>query len=285
MQKVSRTSEKFTVAVLIGLILFLVVSVGFLASVPPVSRDALTHHLAIPKLYIRQGGMIELPHIAFSYYPMNLDLLYLIPLYFGNDILPKYIHFLFALFTAGLLFWYLNRRLNTRYALFAALFFLSLPVIVKLSITVYVDLGLVFFSAAALIFMLLWAESEYKVSYLLLSAVSCGLALGTKYNGLVILFLLSLFIPFVYLRTERGIQFAQAKAVGFAGLYLMVALLVFSPWMIRNAPGPATPYTRSTIGILTFNKPCPTTRTRSPLRSGRGPATRSGIGIILPSGA
>ena len=241
MQKVSRTSEKFTVAVLIGLILFLVVSVGFLASVPPVSRDALTHHLAIPKLYIRQGGMIELPHIAFSYYPMNLDLLYLIPLYFGNDILPKYIHFLFALFTAGLLFWYLNRRLNTRYALFAALFFLSLPVIVKLSITVYVDLGLVFFSAAALIFMLLWAESGYKVSYLLLSAVSCGLALGTKYNGLVILFLLSLFIPFVYLRTERGIQFAQAKAVGFAGLYLMVALLVFSPWMIRNAAWTGNP--------------------------------------------
>ena len=235
MHKVSRTSEQFTIAVLIGLILFLVVSVGFLASVPPVSRDALTHHLAIPKLYIQHGGMIELPHIAFSYYPMNLDLLYLIPLYFGNDILPKYIHFLFALFTAGLLFWYLNRRLNTRYALFAALFFLSLPVIVKLSITVYVDLGLVFFSAAALIFLLLWAELEYKAKYLLLSAIFCGLALGTKYNGLIILFLLTLFTPYVYLRTERTKQYAQSKAIGFAGLYLIISILVFSPWMIRNA--------------------------------------------------
>lgn len=235
MHKVSRTSEQFTIAVLIGLILFLVVSVGFLASVPPVSRDALTHHLAIPKLYIQHGGMIELPHMAFSYYPMNLDLLYLIPLYFGNDILPKYIHFLFALFTAGLLFWYLNRRLNTRYALFAALFFLSLPVIVKLSITVYVDLGLVFFSAAALIFLLLWAELEYKAKYLLLSAIFCGLALGTKYNGLIILFLLTLFTPYVYLRTERTKQYAQSKAIGFAGLYLIISILVFSPWMIRNA--------------------------------------------------
>ena len=176
-----------------------------------------------------------MPHIAFSYYPMNLDLLYLIPLYFGNDILPKYIHFLFALFTAGLLFWYLNRRLNTRYALFAALFFFSLPVIVKLSITVYVDLGLIFFSAAALIFLLLWAELEYKAKYLLLSAIFCGLALGTKYNGLIILFLLTLFTPYVYLRTERTKQYAQSKAIGFAGLYLIISILVFSPWMIRNA--------------------------------------------------
>ena len=235
MPKISLTPEKITIVILSGLILFLVVSVGILAGVPPVSRDALTHHLAVPKLYIQHGGMIELPQIAFSYYPMNLDLLYLIPLSFGNDILPKYIHFLFALFTAALLYWYLKKRLNTVYAVFAALFFLSLPVIVKLSITVYVDLGLVFFSTAALIFLLLWGESEYRTGYLLLSAVSCGLALGTKYNGLVILFLLTLFIPFIYLRTGRGRQFVQAKAIGFAGLYLMVALLVFSPWMIRNA--------------------------------------------------
>ena len=227
--------EKITVFAISVLILILVVCIGFLAAVPPTSRDALTHHLAIPKIYIQQGGMIELPYIPHSYYPMNLDLLYLIPLYFGNDILPKYIHFLFALFTAALLYWYLKKRLSTLYAVFAALFFLSLPVIVKLSITVYVDLGLVFFSTAALIMLLLWAESKYKVKYLLLSAFACGLALGTKYNGLVVLFLLTLFTPFLYLRTERGIKYAQAKAIGYAGLFLLVALTVFSPWMIRNA--------------------------------------------------
>ena len=67
-----------------------------LASVPPVDRDALTHHLAVPKLYLKHGGIYAIPAIPFSYYPMNLDLLYLIPLYFGNDIIPKYIHFAFA---------------------------------------------------------------------------------------------------------------------------------------------------------------------------------------------
>ncbi len=130
---------------LVSLLLVLICSIGILAWVPPVSRDALTHHLAVPKLYLQHGAIYEIPSIVFSYYPMNLDLLYLIPLYFENDIAPKYIHFLFALLTAGLIFSYLRKRLGADWGFFGALFFLSLPIIVKLSITVYVDLGLVFF--------------------------------------------------------------------------------------------------------------------------------------------
>ena len=113
--------------------------------VPPISRDALTHHLAVPKLYVKHGGMYEIPALAFSYYPGNLDLMYAVPLFFGNDVIPKYIHFAFALLTAGLIFSYLKRRLDTVFALAGVIFFLSLPVIVRLSTTVYVDLGLVFF--------------------------------------------------------------------------------------------------------------------------------------------
>ena len=141
---------------LVGILVFLLV---FLAAVPPVSRDALTHHLAVPKLYIAQGRMLELPEIIPSYFPMNLDLLYLIPLLWGNDIIPKYIHMLFGLFTALLLYRYLRDRLNQIYGLLGVLLFLSLPIIIQLSITVYVDLGLIFFSTAALIYLLEWRQS------------------------------------------------------------------------------------------------------------------------------
>jgi hypothetical protein len=125
--------------------LALIACIIILSLVPPISKDALTHHLAVPKLYLRHGGIYEIPSMSFSYYPMNLDILYMIPLGFGNDIAPKLIHFCFALLTAWLIFGYLKRRLNTSYALAGALFFLSIPIIVKLSITVYVDLGLIFF--------------------------------------------------------------------------------------------------------------------------------------------
>jgi len=216
------------------LLLLLIVSIIVLSSVPPVSRDALTHHLVIPKLYLEKGAIYQIPEILFSYYPMNLELLYIIPLYFGNDIVPKFIHLGFGLLTAALIFSYLVKRLNAFYALLGALFFLSLPVIIRLSITVYVDLGLVFFSTASLYYLLQWVESGFSVRKLLLSAFFCGLALGTKYNALVVAVLLSLFIPFIYAQKKGGGLSSTGKSLGVCGLYLSVALIVFSPWMVRN---------------------------------------------------
>ena len=151
--------EKSLIYVSVFLLVSMIISVAFLAAVPPVSKDALTHHLAVPKLYLKHGGMYEIPHMVFSYYPMNLDLLYLIPLYFENDIFPKFIHFSFALLTAWVLFIYIKHRLNCVYALFGVMLFLSIPIIVKLSITAYADLGLMFFSTVALFLLFKWMES------------------------------------------------------------------------------------------------------------------------------
>ncbi len=223
--------QKLTLAALLAA---LILSIIILSCVPPVDRDALTHHLAVPKLYIDHGGIHEIPSVKFSYYPMNLDLLYMIPLYFGNDIIPKFIHFAFGLLTAWLIFGYLKKRIDTVHALLGVLFFLSLPVIVKLSITVYVDLGLIFFSTAALLLILKWMESDFKLTYLILSGAFCGLALGTKYNGLIVFFLLALFVPFIYSRARRKAHLNSRRVIGYGAIFLLVALLVFSPWMIRN---------------------------------------------------
>lgn len=228
------SSSKYFKILLAGLLLSLILSIIILSYVPPVSRDALTHHLAVPKLYLKHGGSFEIPELIFSYYPMNLDLLYLIPLSFGNDIIPKFIHFSFALMTAWLIFSYLKKRIDTCYALFGVLLFLSLPVIIKLSITVYVDLGLYYFSTASLIYLFKWIEKNFKIKYLIYSATWCGLALGTKYNGLIVLFLLTLFVPFIYLRSIHSRTYSQSRAIGYGAVFMIVSLIVFSPWMIKN---------------------------------------------------
>jgi len=237
MRKTTVTSDLkkiFITGLLATGLLFSVSFVSLLASVPPVSRDALTHHLFIPKLYLQHGGIYEIAHILFSYYPMNLDLLYLIPLYFGNDIIPKFIHFSFALITGAMIYKYLSRRINTTYALLGSLFFLSIPVIVRLSSTVYVDLGLICFLFASMLYLFDWIESDFKSKYLVISAVFCGLAMGTKYNGLVGLFLLGLFAAFIYARYHAGKNLYAVKSIGWCTVFVVVAMLVFSPWMIRN---------------------------------------------------
>jgi 4-amino-4-deoxy-L-arabinose transferase-like glycosyltransferase len=231
---------------LLALLVIIIISVIILSCVPPVSRDALTHHLAVPKLYLMNGAISEIPSILFSYYPMNLDLLYMIPLYFGNDIVPKFIHFAFALLTAFLIYMYLKKKLDTQFALLGVLFFLSLPIIVKLSINVYVDLGLIFFSTASILSLLKWNERRFQIRYLVLSGIFCGLALGTKYNGLLIFFILAISIPIAYvsqskkrlsdpslIRKNQSLKY-QFGAIGYAAIFGIVSMLVFSPWMIRN---------------------------------------------------
>jgi len=221
-------------AFLVLLLMLLIGCTLILSCVPPVSKDALVHHLAVPKLYLKHGGIYEIPSMEFSYYPMNLDLLYMIPLYFKNDIAPKYIHFGFAMLTSWLIFIYLRRRINTVYGLLGVIFFISIPIIIKLSITVYVDLGVIFFSTASLLLILKWIESGFRVRFLILSGVLCGLALGTKYNGLVIFFLLTLFVPFLYSRYTQREKPGFIRPMGYGMLFLVIVLFVFSPWMIRN---------------------------------------------------
>jgi hypothetical protein len=228
------SQKSFLNAALLSLLATIIISVILLSWVPPISRDALVHHLNVPKLYIEHGGIYEIPSMPFSYYPMNLDLIYLIPLYLGNDIVPKLIHFGFALLTAWLIFRYLKRRLNATYAILGAVFFLSIPIIVKLSITVYVDLGLIFFSTASLLLLLKWIETGFQLRFLALSAGLCGLAIGTKYNGLIFFFLMTLFVPFLYSRYSQNRSGSFIRPVGYGILFFTVALLVFSPWMIRN---------------------------------------------------
>ncbi|TAJ79930.1 hypothetical protein EPO44_19030, partial [bacterium] len=56
------------------LLILLILSVEvILGLLPPTARDELTHHLAIPKLYVKAGRIYEIPFAPYSYYPMLLD--------------------------------------------------------------------------------------------------------------------------------------------------------------------------------------------------------------------
>jgi 4-amino-4-deoxy-L-arabinose transferase-like glycosyltransferase len=216
-------------------------SLLILAAVPPVSRDALIHHLAIAKLYLEHGGMYEIPELVYSYYPAYLQMLYWGALALGSDILPKYIHMVFGFATAYLIYHHLRSRLNSAYGLLGALFFLSIPIIVKLSITVYVDLGLCFFSTAALLLILKWTESGHPVKYVIWAGLCAGMALGIKYNGLLVVCITGVLIPIIYLRTAAPHRFGSAQAIKYGAFFILFAVIAASPWLIRNSVWTANP--------------------------------------------
>jgi hypothetical protein len=191
----------------------------------------LIHHLAIPKLWLKHGGFYEIPWAVFSYYPMNIDLLYLIPLYFGNDIIPNFIHLSFGLGTAWLIYSYLRGRLGRNAGLCGAVIFVTTPIIIRMSTTAYVDLGLVFFTTASIAAFIRWRDGEYKeYRWLFISSIAMGLALGTKYNALIAWFFVPLTVVFVYSRDTNE----QWKSIKYGILFFIISLAVFSPWLIKN---------------------------------------------------
>jgi len=197
---------------------------------PPVSRDALIHHLAIPKLWL-QNGFRELPWVVFSYYPMNIDLLYLLSLSFSNDILPKFIHMAFGLGTAILLYIYLRRQLGRIWSLLGALIFLSTPIIIRLSTTAYIDLGMLFFITGSMLSFLHWRDTDYRQSrWLVLSALCMGLAAGSKYNAIIAWAYLNLAVIFHHSRDTNR----PRESLKYGGLFFAAALIVVSPWLVKN---------------------------------------------------
>lgn len=217
-------------------ILFCVLAAIFVVEIvlcltPPISRDALIHHLAIPKLWIRHGGWFETPWAPFSYFPMNVDLLYLISLMFGNDVLPALIHMLFGWGTGYLVYRYLREQAGRLWGLLGLLIFASTPMVIRLSITAYVDLGLVFFTTGSVLAYLRWRDGGYSdAKWLLFSAACMGLAAGTKYNAFITWAFLNGAVCYLYAR-DTG---KQLQALRWGGLFFLVALAVVSPWLVKN---------------------------------------------------
>lgn len=198
---------------------------------PPISRDALVHHLAIPKLWLRHGGFYETPWANYSYYPMNINLLYLVCLYFKNDIAPKFIHFAFGMGTGWLIYHYLKQIIDRNWALLGTVIFFTTPIVVWLATSAYVDLGMTFFTTASILTFVRWRDSEYRqFKWFFISSLCMGIAIGSKYNALIALFILSMILMLSHVRDTHR----QLDALKYGILFFTIAALIASPWYLKN---------------------------------------------------
>ncbi len=224
--------QKNRLALLLWFLIFgILIAQIVLGSLPPTARDELTHHLALPKLYAKAGRILEVPFALHSYYPMLLDMLYSPWVRWGWDSVPKQIHGLYGLLTGLLLYAHLGWRLSPIYGLLGFLVFISTPAVFRLGHWAYVDLGLTFYSTASLLCLLQWMEAKETKSWLLLAGLSAGFALATKPNGLLVFFLLVLLFSFALAREKESRFWRTARR---ALLFMLLALVPFSPWMMKT---------------------------------------------------
>jgi len=226
-----KTMKKSTTFLLFATIMLFFSTEIILNLTPPISRDALIHHLAVPKLWLKHGGFYEIHWADYSYYPMFINLLYLVSLYFKNDIAPKFIHFAFGLGTGWLIYLYLKERFDRNWSLLGMVIFITTPIVVWLSTSAYIDLGMTFFTTGSVLAFIKWRDSEYRrFKWLLISSICMGIAIGSKYNALIAWFILNLILMFSYVRDTNK----QIAAFRYGIFFFIVTVFVASPWYLKN---------------------------------------------------
>ena len=173
---------------------------------PDIGWDSNVYHLSVPKQFLREGRFLAIPMNVYSHWPLGVDLLFGWAMALRDHVLAKQVHYLFALFTAGLLF-VLGTRAGTTStsgtmattkaplrslpstAVFTGLLavglFFANPVVLFEARVAYVDIAFAFFALGAA-----WAAERSLASpdheqrgSLLLLGIAAGLACATKLSG------------------------------------------------------------------------------------------------------
>ena len=198
---------------------------GLSALGPPIEWDALTYHLAAPRVFLEAGRLLPLPGPHFAF-PALLDLVFALGLGLGGEVSARLIGWGCALALAAALagvtgYWF---KRTDRWS--APALFFSAPSITLLAGWAYVDLALALFTLLTGHFAAVYRRTGARPA-LVLTGLLAGFALGLKYTaGAVVV-------------AAAGIVLLRAgwrwwQALTSVAALLALAALVATPWYLKN---------------------------------------------------
>lgn len=206
------------------------------ALAPPIAWDSQVYHLTGPKLYIQNHrivGGIGIPHLS---YPALVETLFAAALLLKGPVVARLIHFAYGPLTLLALYAFARRYFNLKVGWLAMAIFYAVPSVVLISTWAYVDVALIFYEFASFYALCRWLEVEggdgQDHRWLLLCALLCGLAMGIKYTSLALALSLGLIV----------LWRVRVKGLRIAVLFGVTALLIASPWYLRNLVFTGNPF-------------------------------------------
>lgn len=197
--------------------------------VPPWSYDALMYHLPGPDQFINAGRIEANPDNWYVNGPFLIEMVFTLGLSVKDAMIPKLIHWSFGVSLFWICFEFGKRWFDEVTAWFSVLVLLSIPIIPIISGFAYIDLGWAVFEFSGLCVLIIWRETGKK-GWLHLSGLLIGLALSSKYIGLMGLAAAGLYLLFLHLRDRNFID--------LPGNLLRFSLPVISiggVWYLKNA--------------------------------------------------
>jgi hypothetical protein len=204
---------------------------AFLAALtPPSWLDELVYHLGVPKTYMRAGGMVEIPGNFYSYFPMQVEMVYLWCLTILGAPAARLVNFM-AVILAALAVYSLARRLGAgKSAVLAGVLFLTLPVCAWVQMVASVD-GWCALTLACAAIAFLEYHSTGKAKWLILSGFALGAFAASKYTGF---YFVALGFVVLMIRDMKVAAPIRLSALGRWALFGAAALLPVAPYLVRN---------------------------------------------------
>ncbi|MCS6777619.1 MAG: glycosyltransferase family 39 protein, partial [Chthonomonadaceae bacterium] len=193
---------------------------------PPMGRewDAISYHLADPKLFLQMGRMVSLPTEHHSNFPFTMEMLFTVGLLYAGYPLANLFHFLTGVLTVVALTGFCRRRWSVRAGVFAGMLYVTTPAVLWQCGVAYIDVALGLYVLLATLAAVYAVERGGRdaVAWGGVAGLAMGFGLGIKYLALLPYGLIAL-----YLLMRR----VAWRAVL---IYLSVALLIGAPWYVKN---------------------------------------------------
>ena len=213
----------------VGLGAILVVGPLLWALAPSIRYDSLMYHLSVPEIYVRNRGMIPIPEAFNSYWAHYAEMLYTLALLTAGQPLPGLMHLSFGLAATGMTFSFSRKIAGSKVAWIAGMLFASTPIIGYEAGTAYIDLFLTFYIVSVYYGILTWWQTG-KPTWLVISGLLAGFALGIKMNAAVILLPLGIVLLCALIMRYRSAM----KVMNGLFRFGIPALILLSPWLVRD---------------------------------------------------
>jgi len=195
---------------------------------PPWDYDGLMYHLVGPRLFFEAGRLFPYPENWFINGPFTIEMVFTVGMAFGDDVFPKLIHFSLGVLLVAATYAAGKRWVGLRGGWLAVAVLLGVPALPVWSAFAYIDCGWSLYEFLAMVAALAWWRDRSSPRWLVVSGIMIGLAMGSKYLGLMGFAVLALFVTLSCLQRGWTDLVRSAMALGIP------AVLVASPWYLKN---------------------------------------------------
>lgn len=237
----------------------------FISLTPPTAWDALSFHLAIPKLIIEKGSMVDLDYYAASRHPLLVQMIFTLTLLVKGEQLVHLVSWLTGLLTiVGI--YSLSKMLdpirNTKEAmqdskisngvdlgkagLIGGAIFYCTQVVSMWTSTAYIDIYLAFFSTVSLSVILIYLRTRAR-GVLILGFIFISILPGIKENGIFLALIMGVFLM-ANLLSLRPRRFSRMTILII--IFIIIFIGANIPWYYqfeRNVSGTGSILTASDL--------------------------------------